>query len=354
MIWHHHQVVAEQQRSAEFAAAARQGVVTLMSLDFNHAEDDVKRIIDNTTGDFRKDFESQAPEFTDVAKQSKVVTEATVNAAAVQSMTKDTATVLVAVTTRVSNTASKQQEPRVLAPERRRGARRRTDQAGESRVRTVTTEDQHNVTDADDHRRGNRRILGRRARGDGHRGAHRRHPGRRDPSADEAPTPSAWGLRRLLVPIVLAVLLLSSAGLASWAYLTQFRPDQQTDAAAAAATIKAASDGSIALLSYSPDSLDKDFAAAKTHLTGDFLDYYTQFTHDIVTPAAQQKAVKTSATVVRSAVSDLNPDSAVVLLFLNQTTTSKENPDGSFTASSVKVGLTRVNGAWLISAFDPV
>jgi Mce-associated membrane protein len=112
MIWHHHQVVAQQQRSAEFVAAARQGVVTLMSLDFNHAEDDVKRIIDNTTGDFRKDFESQAPEFTDVAKQSKVVTEATVNAAAVQSMTKDTATVLVAVTTRVSNTASKQQEPR--------------------------------------------------------------------------------------------------------------------------------------------------------------------------------------------------------------------------------------------------
>ena len=100
------------------------------------------------------------------------------------------------------------------------------------------------------------------------------------------------------MPIVLAVFFLSSAGLASWAYLTQFRPDQQTDAAAAAATIKAASDGSIALLSYSPDSLDKDFAAAKTHLTGEFLDYYTQFTHDIVTPAAQQKAVKTSATVV--------------------------------------------------------
>jgi Mce-associated membrane protein len=112
MIWHHHRVVAEQQRSAEFVAAARQGVVTLMSLDFNHAEDDVKRIIDNTTGDFRKDFESQAPEFTDVAKQSKVVTEATVNAAAVQSMTKDTATVLIAVTTRVSNMANKQQEPR--------------------------------------------------------------------------------------------------------------------------------------------------------------------------------------------------------------------------------------------------
>jgi Mce-associated membrane protein len=175
----------------------------------------------------------------------------------------------------------------------------------------------------------------------------------RTPELHEVPTFGAGGPRRLLVPIMLAVFFLSSAGLTSWAYLTQFRPDQQTDAAAAAATIKAASEGSIALLSYSPDRLDKDFAAAKTHLTGKFLDYYTKFSHDIVT-AAQQKAVKTSASVVRSAVSDLNPDSAVVLLFLNQTTTSKENPDGSSAARSVKVGLTRVNGAWLISAFDPV
>jgi Mce-associated membrane protein len=112
MVWHHQQVSAEQQRSAEFAAAARQGVVTLMSLDFNHADEDVKRILDNTTGDFKKDFEGQAGEFADVAKSSKVTTQATVNSTAVQTMTKDTATVLVAVTTNVSNAASKQQEPR--------------------------------------------------------------------------------------------------------------------------------------------------------------------------------------------------------------------------------------------------
>lgn len=112
MVWHHQQVSAEQQRSAEFAAAARQGVVTLMSLDFNHADEDVKRILDNSTGDFKKDFEGQVDDFTDVAKQSKVTTQATVNSTAVQTMTKDTATVLVAVTTNVSNAASKQQEPR--------------------------------------------------------------------------------------------------------------------------------------------------------------------------------------------------------------------------------------------------
>ncbi|MDT5179696.1 MAG: Mce-associated rane protein [Mycobacterium sp.] len=112
MFWHHRQATEEQQRSAEFAAAARQGVVTLMSLNFNNAADDVKRIIDNTTGDFKKDFQGQADEFTKVAQESKVITEATVNATAVQAMSKDTATVLVAVTTQVSNVASKQQEPR--------------------------------------------------------------------------------------------------------------------------------------------------------------------------------------------------------------------------------------------------
>jgi Mce-associated membrane protein len=112
MIWQHRQIVAEQQRSAEFAAAARQGVVTLMSLNFSHAKEDVQRIIDNTTGDFKKDFEGQAGDFTKVAQDSKVITEATVNSTAVQSMTRDTATVLVAVTTRVSNVASKEQGPR--------------------------------------------------------------------------------------------------------------------------------------------------------------------------------------------------------------------------------------------------
>lgn len=180
-----------------------------------------------------------------------------------------------------------------------------------------------------------------------------------DGTADEAvcaeePKARDAGLRRWLVPIALTVLLLASAGLATWAYLTQFRPDQETNATVSAETLKAASEGTLALLSYSPDTLDKDFANAKTHLTGDFLSYYSQFTQDIVTPAAKQKAVKTSAAIVHAAVSQLNPSSATVLVFLNQTTTSKENPDGSFTASSVKVGLTKVNDSWLISAFDPV
>jgi Mce-associated membrane protein len=74
----------------------------------------------------------------------------------------------------------------------------------------------------------------------------------------------------------------------------------------------------------------------------------------ILTPAAKQKSVKTAASVVWAAVSDMHPDSAVVLVFINQNTISKENPDGSFAASAVKVGLKKINDTWLISSFDPV
>ncbi|GJF08660.1 hypothetical protein NGTWS0302_26620 [Mycolicibacterium cyprinidarum] len=165
---------------------------------------------------------------------------------------------------------------------------------------------------------------------------------------------SPRGIRAMVGIILLAGALIASAGMAGWLYLYQYRPDQQTNAAAAKVALDAASSGTIALLSYAPDSLDQDFTAAKSRLTGDFLSYYTQFTEQIVTPAAREKSVKTEASVVRAAVSKIQPDSAEVLVFINQTTTSKENPDGAFAASAVKVGMKKVDGAWLIASFDPV
>ncbi|MBF4997726.1 hypothetical protein IRT45_11235 [Nocardia sp. BSTN01] len=112
MMWRHHEVTAKQHREAEFVAAARQGVTTLTSLDFNHAADDVKRVLDDSTGSFRNDFQSRADDFAKVIQQSKVATQGRVNAAAVQSMTDDSAVVLVAATSEVTNSAGAKQEPR--------------------------------------------------------------------------------------------------------------------------------------------------------------------------------------------------------------------------------------------------
>ena len=112
LLWHHQRVGDEEQRRAEFAAAARQAVVTLMSIDGAKAEEDVQRIIDSSTGQFRDDFQSSAKEFVDVAKASKSVTTASVKASAVESMSEDSAVVLVTAATTISNTAGANQQPR--------------------------------------------------------------------------------------------------------------------------------------------------------------------------------------------------------------------------------------------------
>jgi Mce-associated membrane protein len=113
MIYHHRQAQEDNQRAAEFAAAARQGVVTLMSLNFNNAKEDVQRIIDSSTGEFKADFESTAEDFAKIAQESKVVTDVTVNATGVDSMTDDSAVVLVAATSKITNTNGANQDPRM-------------------------------------------------------------------------------------------------------------------------------------------------------------------------------------------------------------------------------------------------
>ncbi len=136
-------------------------------------------------------------------------------------------------------------------------------------------------------------------------------------------------------------------------YFILYRPDQQVGDAAAHRAIQAASDGAVAVLSYSYDHLNRDFNTAKSHLTGDFLAYYSKFTDDVVAPTAQKGQLTATAKVIRAAVSELHPNSAVVLVFVDQTTKSVQKKDPENTQSSVLVTLTKVNGSWLIAKFDP-
>ncbi|UGT68262.1 hypothetical protein LTT66_34790 [Nocardia gipuzkoensis] len=111
-VWHHHEATEKDRRAAEFTAAARQGVVALTTLDFNRAKEDVQRVLDNSTGSFRGDFQARAADFTTVVQQSQVATAGKVNATAIESMTEDSAVVLVAATSQVTNSAGARQEPR--------------------------------------------------------------------------------------------------------------------------------------------------------------------------------------------------------------------------------------------------
>jgi Mce-associated membrane protein len=162
---------------------------------------------------------------------------------------------------------------------------------------------------------------------------------------------------RLLVhwgSILLTASVIAAVGLAACLFVLQYRPDRQLDDAAAQRAIRAASDGAVAALSYSSENMDHDFTRARSHLTGDFLAYYDKFTKEIVIPTMQQKHLAQTASVLRAAVSELGPNSAVVLVFLNETTTGKDKPQPLITPSAVRITLTKVGGSWLISELDPV
>lgn len=146
----------------------------------------------------------------------------------------------------------------------------------------------------------------------------------------------------------LALLLASAAGILKW------QDASVHDAPTAGAdAVRAAADGTMALLSYRPDTVEKDLQAAEERLTGTFLDSYRSLTDDVVVPGAKEKQISAVATVPAAASTSATENHAVVLLFVNQAVTVGQDAPTN-TASSVRVTLDKVDGRWLISGFDPV
>lgn len=113
LAWLHHAAARESSLRAEFSAAARQGVVNLMSMDPEHADQSVQRVIDDSTGKFKANYEDSADELIGDMRAAKTVTKITVNNTAVESMSKDSGVVLVAATS--ERVAAK--TPKDAAPE---------------------------------------------------------------------------------------------------------------------------------------------------------------------------------------------------------------------------------------------
>lgn len=112
VLWQHQQAVDERQQAEEFAAAAREGVMALTSLDFAKAKEDVQRVLENATGAFKTDFQKRADDFGKIVEDSKVVARGNVYATAVESMTRDSAVVLVAATSEVTGSDGAKDKPR--------------------------------------------------------------------------------------------------------------------------------------------------------------------------------------------------------------------------------------------------
>ncbi|MDT5408863.1 MAG: Mce-associated rane protein [Mycobacterium sp.] len=118
-------------------------------------------------------------------------------------------------------------------------------------------------------------------------------------------------------------------------------------------SVAAAKDSTIALLSYQPDTVDKELKAARDRLTGSFKDSYTQLIQDVVIPGAKKQHISAVATVPAAASVSATPKHAVALLYVDQTVVVG-NDAPTDTSSIVRVTLDRTGGRWLISGFDPI
>ena len=122
---------------------------------------------------------------------------------------------------------------------------------------------------------------------------------------------------------------------------------------ARAQSVRAATDGTIAILTYRAETVDKELNAARDLLTGSFRDEYTKLINSVVIPGAKQNRISATVSVPAVASITATPNHAVVLVFVNQTTLFSDTPPSS-TSSSVQVTVDKVDNRWLISQFEPV
>src|SRR5699024_7474645 len=95
MWWQHRVAAGERHLAAEFVTAARQAAVALRAIDYTKTKEHVQSVLDNSTGEFKSQFEKNAAAVAERVQQSKVVATADVRAAAVQAMSDNAGVVLV-------------------------------------------------------------------------------------------------------------------------------------------------------------------------------------------------------------------------------------------------------------------
>jgi Mce-associated membrane protein len=166
-----------------------------------------------------------------------------------------------------------------------------------------------------------------------------------------AARPKRVAVRRALVFGLLPGLVMLLAG--GVAYVKWAKSNQSETQTARIESVQAATDGTIKILSYNPDTVDHDLDAAGERLTGTFRDSYTQLTHSVVIPGAKQRKISAVATVPAAASVSASPNRAVVMVFVNQTIVVGNDAPSS-TASTVRVTMERHDNRWLISDFTPI
>ncbi|UMB70494.1 hypothetical protein [Mycobacterium paraterrae] len=111
--WQHRELMQRQQRAVEYATAARDEVTELMTIDPSRAAENLQRTIDDSTGALKSQLQATSGYMVKNAQDAQITTKATVTDVAVESMTGNSAVVLVVAKSDTVN-ADKSQRPSVF------------------------------------------------------------------------------------------------------------------------------------------------------------------------------------------------------------------------------------------------
>ena len=101
-----------QRQSELLIQVGRQVALNLTTIDWQHADTDVRRILDSATGAFYDDFSKRSKPFVEVVKKAQSKSVGTITEAGLESQSGDEAQVLVAVSVSTTNLGAAEEEPR--------------------------------------------------------------------------------------------------------------------------------------------------------------------------------------------------------------------------------------------------
>jgi Mce-associated membrane protein len=150
-----------------------------------------------------------------------------------------------------------------------------------------------------------------------------------------------WVLAALAVLLVVVLVVLG--------LLLRAHRQAQAVAEARGEAVRAARTAATAILSYDYRHLDADFAAGRALATSPFAEQYARTTADAVKQVATDTKASVVAEVAAVGVEQASQHQVVVVMFVNQTTTSTRLQRPQVDQNRVEMTLVERDGRWLVS-----
>ena len=107
-----YEVRQQQDQRQLLLQVGRQGAVNLTTIDYEHADADVKRILDSASGQFYEEFSTRSAPFIEVLKKTQSKSVGTVTEAGIESVAGQEGQILVAVSVNTSSKGTPDSQPR--------------------------------------------------------------------------------------------------------------------------------------------------------------------------------------------------------------------------------------------------